>query len=558
MKLKIVTAFVISYFILTPQGHALELEDYFPINDKNGWSYQSTGLDPVSFDKTIFTYISGQERVDYQNGHQPVGPRIYYDIELGKPDTQESYDVMRFDQNIYGGLTLMKSVDDNEYTLYGANIDPCCGPPANFSPSKPVVLAPLTFNIGDVYVVDNGLPPSSLSAGPGFVEYTYDDRGTTDRTDDLLIGERRSTMKFTFESIEPEVTVQAGTFYDVLKIKQEETASEPAFLNNPDVKATTTSYLYLAKDVGRIMEVSNEEVTTFLPGTNTVDTVTQRSRTDELINYKLSYQDVDQLVLIDWENPISARFGQKSMYDPNTGKTVWDYTLNPDIGNLPQNVVVDLDDKAEILNELRQIFRDSGMEKISIVDSHTYRLADENLPSDALSVRFGSRTTIDKTDLLGIALDIGNGVDFDDIHNERKDGEVAVFLDNDFSNKYIAELIAHEVGHGLGLRHINAFIPPEENASREVMDYQSGPGREEFTNLPAIIQEPPIDPGADPIANLPLTHNPIYHLNQYTLGQTISTWKGEVVTPGTYDTIAVEDYYSLFGLNINPNQSIYD
>jgi PEP-CTERM motif len=183
-----------------------------------------------------------------------------------------------------------------------------------------------------------------------------------------------------------------------------------------------------------------------------------------------------------------------------------------------------------VKDKVTQIFDTSGV-AVNILDSST---------PDTLEVRFANALPMFDADGDGVASNSQGGVAYDvgfgvlagnDRFNVRKDGNVAVFVDFDNDTpETLAERIAHEAGHGLGLRHVN----PDGPVATAVMDYDQAPGdTERFTDFVSPIVEPPT--GIAGPGNLG-THNPVYHLRRY--GQDIpnSDLASDGIAPGTWDS----------------------
>ncbi|RMD64865.1 MAG: PEP-CTERM sorting domain-containing protein [Alphaproteobacteria bacterium] len=192
-----------------------------------------------------------------------------------------------------------------------------------------------------------------------------------------------------------------------------------------------------------------------------------------------------------------------------------------------------------VKDKVTEIFAASGVE-VNILDSPT---------PDTLEVRFGPAIIYDENgdgvaddQLGGQAYDVGFGIlGAHDRFNVRNDGNVAVFVNFDTDSiETLAERVAHEAGHGLGLRHIN----PDGPLASAVMDYDQVLGdTERFTDAVSNIVEPPNNP--IPAASVG-THNPVYHLRRY--GQDISAddLAADSVLPGTWD----QGSYSISSFNL--------
>ena len=162
-----------------------------------------------------------------------------------------------------------------------------------------------------------------------------------------------------------------------------------------------------------------------------------------------------------------------------------------------------------VTNEVRDIFAASGVTNVSITNTPV---------SGATVVYFAN--PIDPN-LLGKSYE---GVDR---FNRRSDGKVAVFV-NDAQTD--AETAAHEVGHALGLRHVDPNSTADQK-NDEVMDYEpSSYAPPNF--VPRFVNA--VSPIFD-ITAFGATHNPLYHLKRYVDGFTDAELRAEGINPGTWD-----------------------
>jgi hypothetical protein len=195
------------------------------------------------------------------------------------------------------------------------------------------------------------------------------------------------------------------------------------------------------------------------------------------------------------------------------------------------------DMREDLVTRVQKIFDDSNI---------ALNVTDKKPTTDSLTVRFAKPLpSIDKTGdgvpdsrLLGKAYDINtpNIIHSIDQFDRRKDGYVAVFMDESDLASSIAETIAHEAGHGYGAVHIN----PGANVS-EVMDYTDNPFKAPtFNSLVAEV----VQFGADgKVEDTGETHNPQYHLRRFMVGEKKSDLLAKGITPGSWDETA----FSLFG-----------
>ncbi|MFL4468517.1 hypothetical protein ACERZ8_01000 [Tateyamaria armeniaca] len=127
-----------------------------------------------------------------------------------------------------------------------------------------------------------------------------------------------------------------------------------------------------------------------------------------------------------------------------------------------------------------------------------------------------------------------------DRFDRRRDGEVTIFKDEmDLSIADLATTIAHEVGHGFGLPHIDDPSVPE------VMDYVFDGDLERFSGVRSLVTclgsscDSAID---DPVRALAGFVNPQYHLRAHVLGESRNDLEAEGLTPGSYDLPGIFDY----------------
>jgi hypothetical protein len=164
---------------------------------------------------------------------------------------------------------------------------------------------------------------------------------------------------------------------------------------------------------------------------------------------------------------------------------------------------------------VEQQFTDSGIQSIVI---------ESGAPDpSAITVYFVPEDPA--TSLLGRAI---SGIDR---FNQHAGAEVVALIQNfnpagPHNVELDAETIAHEVGHVIGLRHID---PP---GAISVMDYDTADGDVElFQNGVFKIKEPP-EAGGTEFAD---THNPQYHLKRYVDGISHDELVSQGINPGTWD-----------------------
>jgi uncharacterized repeat protein (TIGR01451 family) len=260
-------------------------------------------------------------------------------------------------------------------------------------------------------------------------------------------------------------------------------------------------------------------------------------------SFFLAY-DPGQRIFLDWDTPLDVTMeAKRSIINgiPEFRFPVRNVTtLNPAYSKV-QFTDPDSQQKT-IIDGLRKILQESGV-AIPVLDGKLYS---DHVPSDfkaklllkdAVRVRFAPiRPSYEdsKPFLNGKAYDR-----VDQCNRRQRDDRVAVFGDASTAATMdrMYKTTAHEVGHALGVKHINPFI----GDPKEVMDYHKTTGVQElFTQQKTEIIEPPKDTTT---MGQGIEHNPIYHIRAFSLGESDTFLQSSEATkehlpviPGKWDT----------------------
>jgi hypothetical protein len=178
--------------------------------------------------------------------------------------------------------------------------------------------------------------------------------------------------------------------------------------------------------------------------------------------------------------------------------------VNP-FGSFPAAAISD-SYRNSVTSQIKNIYSRSGIYNIEWTTSDS---------SDAIAVYFCASVN---PDLLGYS----KGPP--DRFNSKRRGEVIVFVNESFPLANLdAESAAHEIGHSLGLRHVNPPVATDPS-DEEVMDL-------DFSDSPEFIN------AVSDVTDITSfsTHNPLYHLHRYVDGWSSSQLQNAGISPGTWD-----------------------
>jgi hypothetical protein len=263
------------------------------------------------------------------------------------------------------------------------------------------------------------------------------------------------------------------------------------------------------------------------------------------------------IVYLDFQNPIPRNF--------KLATTIWDQLQKvvETNGSMPLGEFTTAQ-QDELVSTLQQFYdgtlsnRGYGLNILVTKQQPT---------GDAINVRFASETIVRDGGgyTVGKAYDIGTTNNKHNRFFERKDGNVGVFVDpnsNIISIKgynpaqldpipYIANIVAHEVGHAFGLRHIPIGCYDPQLIEHFIMDrvYYDFK-QDDFGQTRQTICD--TNWGSE-------THTPLYHLRHYVTREKDSEMpSGLVAQKGTWDDETHILPTSLAKLNIKSSESFFN
>jgi hypothetical protein len=272
---------------------------------------------------------------------------------------------------------------------------------------------------------------------------------------------------------------------------------------------------------GALWDVNTYDITSILSPGNTAVNVSHVSG-DDCLQFVTAIVDKAAkapVLLLDFDTKIPIDYYTTSASWLGLLGLSSKQTFSTRAGTEPLGVFTD-DQKLELVGLVQDIFDRSGVAmevtpfKPASGDYHSVRFTSTELRFDSN----GDGTV--NARLLGQAYE---GIDR---YNTNKSDVVAVLMDGSDAMLSVAETVAHEGAHALGVRHIN----PVQGAGTEVMDYDSR-GLETFVKAPAFITEAPVDGTAPSMVD----HNPTYHIRRFVNGESDAQLMLENIKPGAWD-----------------------